>query len=175
MNAAITISNPADHSWTIRRSQSEHLARAHGPFADWKSLGSYAIQPRAIPGVRIISVNSVFFSNKYRAANFAHACSTADSTAAARTFAWLESSLSQARLDHEKVWLMFHIPPGIDGYSTMTSYRSLSQTAAAGSQDMCTRAIVPMWKPLWTARFEQLVGRLSNHHCRYVRGPRSHR
>ena len=136
----------------------QHLARARGQFADWKSLGSYAIQPRAIPGVRIISVNSVFFSNKYRAANFAHACSTADSTAAARTFAWLESSLSQARLDHEKVWLMFHIPPGIDGYSTMTSYRSLSQTVAAGSQDMCTRAIVPMWKPLWTARFEQLVG-----------------
>jgi sphingomyelin phosphodiesterase acid-like 3 len=134
-----------------------NLARAHGQFADWKSLGSYTIQPRAIPGVRIISVNSVFFSNKYRAANFAHACSTADSTAAARTFAWLESSLSQARLDREKVWLMFHIPPGIDGYSTMTSYRSLSQAPVAGSQDVCTRAIVPMWKPLWTARFEQLV------------------
>ena len=52
-----------------------NLARAHGQFAGWKSLGSYTIQPRAIPGVRIISVNSVFFSNKYRAANFAHACS----------------------------------------------------------------------------------------------------
>ncbi|HET6219922.1 MAG TPA: metallophosphoesterase, partial [Acidobacteriaceae bacterium] len=48
-----------------------NLARAHGEFADWKSLGSYTIQPRAIPGLRIISVNSVFFSNKYRAANFA--------------------------------------------------------------------------------------------------------
>ena len=52
---------------------------------------------------------------------------------------------------------MFHIPPGIDGYSTMTSYRSLSQAADAGSRDVCSQAIVPMWKPLWTARFEQLV------------------
>ncbi len=70
-------------------------------------------------GVRIISVNSVFFSNKYQAANFADACSPVDSTAAARTFAWLESNLAQAAQDNEKVWLMFHIPPGIDGYSTM--------------------------------------------------------
>jgi len=34
---------------------------------DWKALGSYAIQPKAIRGLRILSLNSVFFSNKYQA------------------------------------------------------------------------------------------------------------
>jgi hypothetical protein len=37
----------------------------------------------------------------------------------------------------------------------MVSYRSLSQ--AANSQDICSRAIVPMWKPYWTDLFTHLV------------------
>ncbi len=46
-----------------------NLARTHGQFtADWKALGSFTVRPRSVPGVRIISVNSVFFSNKYQAA-----------------------------------------------------------------------------------------------------------
>jgi sphingomyelin phosphodiesterase acid-like 3 len=133
-----------------------NLARANSQFtADWKALGSFTVRPRSTPGVRIISVNSVFFSNKYHAANFADSCSPVDSKAATRTFAWLESTLSRAAQNHEKVWLMFHIPPGIDGYSTMISYRSLSQ--AADSKDLCSRAIVPMWKPYWTGLFQHLV------------------
>ena len=132
------------------------LARAHGHFtADWKSLGSFTVRPRSMSGLRIISVNTVFFSNKYQAANFADSCAPVDSKAAARTFAWLESTLSRAAQNHEKVWLMFHIPPGIDGYSTMISYRSLSQAAVAN--DLCSQAIVPMWKPYWTDLFEHLV------------------
>jgi sphingomyelin phosphodiesterase acid-like 3 len=137
------------------------LARANSQFtADWKSLGSYTIRPRLTPGVRIISVNSVFFSNKYQAANFADSCAPVDSKAATRTFAWLESTLSRAAQNREKVWLMFHIPPGIDGYSTMTRYRSLSQ--AAGSHDVCSEAIVPMWKPYWTDLFDHLVAEHQN-------------
>jgi sphingomyelin phosphodiesterase acid-like 3 len=133
-----------------------NLARGGGQFtADWKALGSFTVRPRSTPGVRIISVNSVFFSNKYHAANFADSCSPVDSKSATRTFAWLESTLARAAQNHEKVWLMFHIPPGIDGYATMVSYRSLSQ--AADSKDLCSRAIVPMWKPYWTGLFTHLV------------------
>jgi hypothetical protein len=137
------------------------LARAHGQFtADWKSLGSFTVRPRSTPGVRIISVNSVFFSNRYQAASFADSCSAVDSKAATRTFAWLESALTHAEQNREKVWLMFHIPPGIDGYATMTKYRSLSQ--AGGSHDLCTDAIVPMWKPYWTELFDHLVAEHQN-------------
>lgn len=132
------------------------LARGSGSFiADWKALGSYTIRPRNLGGVRIISVNSVFFSNKYQAADFAAGCSPIDSTAAARTFTWLEAALSQARGAHEKVWIMLHIPPGIDGFSSMMQYRRL-QAGGAGS-DLCSKAIVPMWKPEWTTRFEGIL------------------
>jgi sphingomyelin phosphodiesterase acid-like 3 len=122
---------------------------------DWKALGSYTIQPKAIRGLRIIALNSVFFSNKYQAASFAQGCSQVDSTAPTRTLTWLESNLAQARQAHERVWLMFHIPPGIDGYATMIQYQRMA--AAGGSEDLCSKAIVPMWKPVWTARFDGLL------------------
>jgi len=125
--------------------------------SDWKSLGSYSLQPRGIRGLRIISVNSVFFSNKYQAVNFADGCSTADSKGPARTYSWLESTLNRAAQNREKVWIMMHIPPGIDGYSTMVNYQSLAQAAAAPPQDLCSQAIVPMWKPFWTELFDRLV------------------
>ncbi len=136
------------------------LARglAHGSSSflpAWKGLGSYAVRPRNIRGVRILSVNSVFFSNRYQAANFAAGCAPVDSTAASRTFTWLEAALSQARQAHENVWIMLHIPPGIDGFSSMMQYRRLGAGGAVA--DLCSKAIVPMWKPEWTARFEGIL------------------
>jgi sphingomyelin phosphodiesterase acid-like 3 len=134
-----------------------NLVRAGDPFtANWKALGSYTVQPRAIRGIRIISLNTVFFSNKYHAASFANGCSQVDSTAASRTFTWLESNLALARQAHEKVWLMLHIPPGIDGYATMMQYRQMSQ-GAAPSEELCSKAIVPMWNPVWTSRFDGIM------------------
>ena len=140
-----------------------NLARAGDPFtANWKALGSYAVQPPAIRGVRIISLNSVFFSNKYHAASFANACSQVDSTAASRTFTWLETNLVLARQAHEKVWLMLHIPPGIDGYATMMQYRQMSQGAGSPSEELCRKAIVPMWNPVWTTRFDSIMQDFQN-------------
>jgi hypothetical protein len=143
----------SDTAWTIRR-----LARASGRFTEeWKSLGSYTLQPRGIRGLRIVSVNSVFFSNKYQSVSFADGCAAVQSDGPARTFSWLESTLSRAAQNREKVWIMMHIPPGIDGYSTMVSYRSLSQAASSGPGDLCSQAIVPMWKPFWTELFDRLI------------------
>ena len=133
------------------------LARGRGNsfITDWKALGSYSVRPRNVRGVRIISVNSVFFSNKYQAVSFSAGCSPIDSTAAQSTFTWLEAALSQARQANEKVWIMFHIPPGIDGFSSMRQYLRLQAGGAAS--DSCSKAIVPMWKPEWTARFEGIL------------------
>ncbi len=131
-----------------------NIARVDGQFTgDWKALGSYAVDPRTIPGIRILAVNSVFFSNKYQAASFTHGCAAVDSNAAARTLDWLSSSLARAREAHKKVWLMFHIPPGIDGYATMMNYRQLSQGVVSPTEELCRKAIVPMWNPAWTAQF----------------------
>jgi sphingomyelin phosphodiesterase acid-like 3 len=134
-----------------------NLARAGDRVTvDWKTLGSYTIQPQAIRGIRIISLNTVFFSHEYQAASFANACSAVDSSAASRTFTWLEANLAQAREAQQKVWLMFHIPPGIDGYATMMKYRQLSQ-GASPSEQLCRNALVPMWNPAFTARFESIM------------------
>ena len=143
----------SDTARTIRS-----LARAHGRFTEeWKSLGSYTLQPRGIRGLRIVSVNSVFFSNKYQSVNFANGCAAVQSDGPARTFSWLESTLSRAAQNHEKAWIMMHIPPGIDGYSTMVSYRSLSPAASSAPGDLCGQTIVPMWKPFWTDLFDRLI------------------
>jgi sphingomyelin phosphodiesterase acid-like 3 len=147
----------SDTAWTTWR-----LGRAvRGLTGEWKSLGSYTLQPRHIRGLRIVSVNSVFFSNKYQSVNFADGCAVVQSDGPARTFSWLESTLRNATQNREKVWIMMHIPPGIDGYSTMVSYRSLSQAASSAPGDLCSQAIVPMWKPFWTDLFDRLIAQYS--------------
>jgi sphingomyelin phosphodiesterase acid-like 3 len=142
-----------DTAWSVRG-----LAKANPRImGEWKSLGSYTLQPRRIHGLRIISMNSVFFSNKYQPQSFRDGCEAAQSDGPARTYSWLESTLSRAAQDHEKVWIIMHIPPGIDGYSTMVQYRSLSQAGSSTPADVCSQAIVPMWKPFWTELFDRLI------------------
>ncbi len=134
------------------------LAHADDQFShDWKALGSYAVPHPSARRVRIVSLNTVFFSNKYLASSFQRACATVDSDAADRTLKWLESELSNAKKAHEKVWLMFHIPPGIDGYATMMQYAKLLLSPGTQPEDLCAKAIVPMWKPEWTSKFDALL------------------
>ena len=137
------------------------LAQADAQFtSSWEALGSYDIPHPTIRGARIISLNTVFFSDKYHAAKFSENCDRIDSTAAADLFAWLESRLNAAQQAHEKVWLMFHIPPGIDSYSTVIKYQTLSKTAVPpATEKLCASAIVPMWQPKWTAQFQTLLAK----------------
>jgi sphingomyelin phosphodiesterase acid-like 3 len=135
------------------------LAKADDEFTgSWEALGSYDIPHPVLRGIRIISLNTIFLSARYHAANFSENCGLIDSTAAADLFTWLDSRLSAARQAHEKVWLMFHIPPGIDGYSTVVKYQALSKTAAR-TEKLCASAIVPMWQPEWTSQFQTLLAK----------------
>lgn len=114
--------------------------------ADWQALGSYIVQPAYMPGLRIISLNSVFFSEKYDPQNSRNNCAEVESTAASQTFDWLERSVSDAKQANNKVWLMLHIPPGIDGYGSVH-----------GHNGTCEANIVPMWIPEWTVKFDSFV------------------
>lgn len=49
----------------------------------------------------------------------------ADSAPAAAQIEWLKKQLDDARQRHEKVWVMAHIPPGVDAYSTATKGKDL--------------------------------------------------
>jgi sphingomyelin phosphodiesterase acid-like 3 len=48
-----------------------------------------------------------------------------DPAPAASQIAWLEQQLNSARRSHEKVWVMSHIPPGVNPYATATKVLDL--------------------------------------------------
>ncbi|HEY1732114.1 MAG TPA: hypothetical protein VGG15_10215, partial [Terriglobales bacterium] len=88
----------------------------------WEDLGSFDVAHPTIPSLRIISLNTILFSNEYHAAKFSEGCATVSSNGPDEAFNWLESRLDKAKAAHEKVWLMFHIPPGIDSYASIQKY-----------------------------------------------------
>src|SRR5271165_7001041 len=134
------------------------LAGANGSFVgDWKALGSYNMPHPTIPGVRILSLNSIFFSNNYHATNFSKGCAVVASTAASDLLQWLHSNLAAAQQANQKVWLMFHIPPGIDGYATTHNHPAQPATNVPSAANSCADSIVPMWVPTWTAQFDALL------------------
>jgi sphingomyelin phosphodiesterase acid-like 3 len=49
----------------------------------------------------------------------------ADPAPAAAQIAWLEQQMIAARRSHEKVWVMSHIPPGVNPYATATKVLDL--------------------------------------------------
>ncbi len=138
--------------------------------SSWQAVGSYDIAHPTLRGVRIISLNSVFFSAKYHPEKFAENCATTPSTGPSDLFAWLESRLSAAQEAHEKVWLMFHIPPGMDSYTSLFQYQTQLKTKPA-SEQLCMSSLVPLWLPSWTAQFDDL---LAKYHSTVIAGIAGH-
>lgn len=90
------------------------------------AAGGYYSVSMAAPmrDTRLIVVNDVFLSPNYST------CSgKADPAATSAQMAWLQDQLAQARRLRQRVWIMGHIPPGIDPYAT-----------AAGMKNVCTGA-----------------------------------
>ena len=156
-NYAIYPDGPFLHDTAELASKLVHAA--DGDFkSSWEALGSYDIPNPAIPGLRIISLNSIFLSELYHAQDFKQGCATVSSTAPEDLLTWLESRLTKAQQAHEKVWLMFHIPPGMDSYTTMHKYQVLLKTKAEQpGEKVCASALVPMWVPKFTSRFDDLL------------------
>lgn len=84
--------------------------------------GAYYSVTMAAPmrGTRLIAVNDLFLSPKYNSC-----AGKPDPTGATQEMAWLESELQQARHAGQKVWLIGHIPPGVDPYSTVLKFRDV--------------------------------------------------
>ncbi len=138
---------------------SELAGADDGFVVDWKRLGSFNVPHPTIPGARIISLNSIFLSQKYQALSSMQGCAPVSSTAAADLMEWLDHELATAAHNKQKVWLMFHIPPGIDGYSTAMKRNTLSSGGVEDSSATCAQSIVPMWRTEWTAQFDALLSK----------------
>ncbi len=87
-------------------------------FAD---MGDYnAALPAPFRHTRFIVLDNLFQSKRY-----ASCSGTVNAKPAADQIAWLRLQLEHARRDHEKVWVMAHIPTGVDPYSTVRKMRDV--------------------------------------------------
>jgi sphingomyelin phosphodiesterase acid-like 3 len=109
---------------------------------DWQGYGNYSARAG---GIRVLSTNTNFLSTHYR-----NACgSPADGDPGKATLAWLEAELAAAKEAQERVWLVYHIPPGIDGFATLR-------------RGACPSLMIPMWDQTYAAAFLTLLKRYAD-------------
>ncbi len=81
---------------------------------DFSQIGSYSLTMASpMQNTRLIVLDDLFLSKKYRSC-----AGQPDSAPADSEIAWLRNQLAQARQSGQRVWIMGHIPTGIDPYST---------------------------------------------------------
>jgi sphingomyelin phosphodiesterase acid-like 3 len=95
---------------------------------DFAAGGYYSAPLVAIPHTRILVLDDLFSSVKYVTCG-----GKPDPAPAAAELAWLEAQLAAARQHKEHVWVMGHIPPGVDLYSTA---RKLTNVCMGGQPQM---------------------------------------
>jgi sphingomyelin phosphodiesterase acid-like 3 len=80
---------------------------------DFAIGGNYDVPLAAMAHTRLIVLDDLFLSAKYTT------CSgKSDPAPAAAQLAWFANQLASARQQHEQVWVMGHIPPGVDVYAS---------------------------------------------------------
>jgi len=105
--------------------------------AQWVSLGSYVAENPLAAHHRIIALNSNFWSSRYKDACESKAT---DADPGEAEINWLVDQLKDAAAHGDKVWLEYHIPPGIDGHSSSRSGK-----------------VVPFWKAYYADAFGKLL------------------
>ena len=88
---------------------------------EFPHLGDYAVTlPAPIHDTRLVVLHDIFESRRY-----AKCSGTPSNDSATEQVAWLRAQLTAARAAHQHVWVMAHIPPGIDAYSTFVNHRDV--------------------------------------------------
>lgn len=94
----------------------------------YKDGGYFVADNPKNPNHKIISLNTVMLSPKhYNKTDF---CGNVPDSAISRAnaeaqFTWLENQLKSAEANNEEIWLMYHIPPGFDSWSTNSQNKTL--------------------------------------------------
>lgn len=92
-----------------------------GALESFAAGGYYSISlPAPVGNTRLLVLDDLFMSKKYSTC-----AGKDDSTAADAQIAWLGQQLTEARGNKEKVWVMGHIPPGVDVHGTVTKMRDV--------------------------------------------------
>jgi hypothetical protein len=104
--------------------------------------GYYAMHHPTVAGVTILVINDVLWSTDYQ-----DACGTDGAAVAEAMMTWLERQLNEVRAAGRRIWLVHHIPVGIDPYSTVHAPAALS----------CPMQVTPFLKEPFSSRFERLL------------------
>ena len=103
----------------------KNLAAIAGPAAgaawspaaaqDFADGGNYsALLPAPITPTRLVVLDDIFLS-----AGYATCSGQPDAVPAARQLNWLRTQIADARAHHQRVWVMAHIPTGVNPYSSL--------------------------------------------------------
>ena len=107
-------------------------------------LGTYSVDLPDLGTERILVVNSVLWSASYCCDYFMPkdqgccGCINPGVSPGREQFQWIEGELSRAKKDGKRVWLLMHVPPGIDSYSEQKA-NGESQTAELWNKEFTDR------------------------------------
>ncbi len=109
--------------------------------ATWRAGGYYAVAHPTVAGTLILVLNDVLWSTRYQ-----DACG-ADGLAAGRAqMDWLSATLAAEAEAGGRVWLVHHIPWGIDAYSTLHA-----------KGESCAGRVVPFMKAEFAEAFASAI------------------
>jgi sphingomyelin phosphodiesterase acid-like 3 len=87
------------------------------------TLGGYYNVPLAhVPNTRLVVLDDVYLSSSYITC-----AGKPDPAPAAAQLAWLQTQLTEARNLHQRVWVLAHIPPGVNLYASARSLLTLCE------------------------------------------------
>ncbi|MCP4382781.1 MAG: hypothetical protein GY798_15405 [Hyphomicrobiales bacterium] len=112
--------------------------------ATWRAGGYYAARHPTVENALIVVFNNVLWSTKYE-----NRCGTADGDPGTAMMGWLKKTLYEARLTGKTVWLVHHVPAGVNAYSTAHARPSDGGTCAADT--------MPFWKQTYIEGFASLM------------------
>jgi len=85
------------------------------------AFGNYSVAlPAPFQHMRIVGIDNLFEARKYAGCN-----GQPNPAAAQQQLAWLTAQLKAARAHGDKLWIVGHLPPGIDPYSTVFHLRNV--------------------------------------------------
>lgn len=88
----------------------------------FRSLGAYRAELPGLDDDRLLVLNSVFWSGSYCSAYFdpkdqnCCMCQNPGTKPGHALMDWLSTELELARKQQKRVWLLMHVPPGLDSY-----------------------------------------------------------
>jgi sphingomyelin phosphodiesterase acid-like 3 len=111
--------------------------------ATYPTSGHYQLFPGGNNGLRLLALNAVYLSQNASAAADAPATAQLD---------WLEAALADAARTGDKVWVILHIPPGVDVFATLR----------ANANPPILDQVIPLIKEKHLSRFRSILASYSS-------------